>query len=441
MPTNRSPTTRSSSASSRTATVILNPAAREMLDRGRLLSLTDQAVAQADTAVAVGPSDPTRTACDRPSRTPNLVFAADPQVEPRAGPGAATRRSRRGRSTSAGRTTRPDWGARRHAVEPVHEPRDARSPTSTALLLIMAASRSSSPCWSRRSSPTGSRRRSPGSPRPRRRLAEGDLASRVATDELSQRHPRAARAEPAVQPDGRPARGERRDHPPRPRPQPRLPRRREPRAAHADRRDAEFRGAAPGPGRQGPGRAGGVPRLVGAAARPARLAGPEPARAVEAGLRASCCSTSGRTTSAATIESAVEQQLADRGAQGIDAHGRRSPTARCGSATTRRAIGQIVTNLVGNALKFTPRGGEVRVARGAPSPTAARGSRSSTRAWASRPRSCPGSSTASTAAPRRTRRAAPAPASGLAIVQVHRRHAPRHDRGREPAWARARGSS
>ena len=98
-------------------------------------------------------------------------------------------------------------------------------------------------------------------------------------------HDRAARAVAAVQHDGRPARAERRDHPPRPRLQPRLPGRRQPRAADADRRDAHVHRAAPGPGRARPRRAGRVPRLVRRPARPARLARPEPARALEARLR------------------------------------------------------------------------------------------------------------------------------------------------------------
>ena len=96
----------------------------------------------------------------------------------------------------------------------------------------------------------------------------------------------AAGAVHPVQRDGGPARGERLDHPARPRPEPGLPRRRQPRAAHADRRDADVHRAAPGPGGKDTGGPERVPGLVGRPARPARLAGPEPARAVEARFRA-----------------------------------------------------------------------------------------------------------------------------------------------------------
>ena len=57
---------------------------------------------------------------------------------------------------------------------------------------------------------------------------------------------RAGRARGPVQRHGRPARGERRDHPPRPRPEPRLPGRRVARAAHAAGGAAHVQRAAPG---------------------------------------------------------------------------------------------------------------------------------------------------------------------------------------------------
>ena len=49
-----------------------------------------------------------------------------------------------------------------------------------------------------------------------RRLADGDLASRVDADELSTGTLEMRELEPAVQRDGGPARGERQHHPPRP---------------------------------------------------------------------------------------------------------------------------------------------------------------------------------------------------------------------------------
>ena len=179
------------------------------------------------------------------------------------------------------------------------------------------------------------------------------------------------------------------DHPPRPRLQPRLRRRREPRAADPDRRDedvhVELLQGRPARTR---GRAGRVPRLVGAAARPARLARPEPARALEARLRARAArpAPGGRPRDDRVGRRAAARR---RRAQGDHASLATVPDRPLRIRHDPPRVGQIVSNLVGNALKFTPPGGEVRVAAHAPSPTAGRGSRSSTRAWASAPDELP----------------------------------------------------
>ena len=93
---------------------------------------------------------------------------------------------------------------------------------------------------------------------------------------------RAGRARGPVQRDGRPAPGERRDHPPRPRPQPRLPGRRLARAADAAGRPSDVQRAADRGRRRRPGGTQRIPRVERPADRAARLAGPEPARAVQA---------------------------------------------------------------------------------------------------------------------------------------------------------------
>ncbi len=204
------------------------------------------------------------------------------RAEPGPGPGPTGRRGHLRIHDGPGRSA---MGHGRHPLQPVHEPGEH-------------------PGRDHRPAAGDGGRRVPGG-RPRRRVPRpplhdpADAPHRgvapagggrplVARDDGRGvvEHDRAAGPVAAVQHDGRPARAERRDHPPRPRLQPRLPGRRQPRAADADRRDAHVHRAPPGAGGARPRRPDRVPRLLRRPARPARLARPEPARALEARLRA-----------------------------------------------------------------------------------------------------------------------------------------------------------
>ncbi len=140
--------------------------------------------------------------------------------------------------------------------------------------------------------------------------------------------------------------------------------------------------------------------------RAPRLAGPEPAGAVQArfgprparpapdDLRAAVESRRQQTSAAAAARRELELAC---------------PMRRSASATIRNGSARSWTNLVGNALKFTPRGGtsvDVGLDRGR-----RRGSTSPTRASASMPPSC---RTSSTVLPRRARTRRAAAAAGWA---------------------------
>ena len=62
-----------------------------------------------------------------------------------------------------------------------------------------------------------------------------------------------------------------------------------------------------------------------------------------------------------TVESAVEQAEASAHRRGVELGAGAARNRRSGSATIHRGSGRSSANLVGNALKFTPRGGHVRV--------------------------------------------------------------------------------
>ena len=78
-------------------------------------------------------------------------------------------------------------------------------------------------------------------------------------------------------------------------------------------------------------------------------------------IRGSSCSTCGRTTCGRRSRSAVEQSSAAAERRGIDLGAAPARRARSGSGTTRSGSARSSANLVGNAVKFTPRGGSVTV--------------------------------------------------------------------------------
>ena len=254
------------------------------------------------------------------------------------------------RSPSRSRQRRPRTGIVVTLSNPYTAARPP-SPTITGLLLVMAGI-AFGVAVARRGVP-----RPPvhdaahaASPRRRARLAEGDLSSRVPDRRGGVEHDRAARAVAAVQLDGRPARAERRDHPARPRLQPRLPRRRQPRAPDADRRDAHVHRAAPGPAGRDP--AARTEFLESSAVQLDRLDWLAQNLLELSKLDSGLVLLDLRPDDVrGTIESAVEQQRRPRERKGV----RMTTTsrARSGSATTRPASARSSSNLVGNAIKFT----------------------------------------------------------------------------------------
>ena len=275
---------------------VLRSEVRDLLVNSDLLTAAADNVALADVSVMFGPATQDTDGTWMPDPDKRLAFtgqldvapirgqARDPQISPARWPMAVL-------------DSDPPWGM----VVTLSNPYTARSTTLaaiTGLVLVMAgiafgvavlvaaflAHRFTTPLT----------RLTEAS----RRLAEGDLSSRVPADEVAssttelralsmQFNQMADRLEQSVV-----------DHPPRPRLQPRLPGRREPRAPDADRGDAHVRRAAPGPGRPGPGGPLRVPRTRPPSSSTGSTGWPRTCSSSRSSTRASSCSTCARTTCA-----------------------------------------------------------------------------------------------------------------------------------------------
>ena len=176
---------------------------------------------------------------------------------------------------------------------------------------------------------------------------------------------------------------------------------------------------------------GRIPRVERRADRAARLARPEPARALEARLRASSSSTFGpmtcglpsnrRRTSTTPLAKRRGVTGRARPADAARAHPARSAADRPGRREPRR-----------QRRSSSRRGAASSASRWNPRPRA-RGSTSSTRASASTPTSCPISSSGSIAARVPTRHADQRERPRTGHRPVDRRHAWRHCQRRERA--------
>ena len=123
--------------------------------------------------------------------------------------------------------------------------------------------------------------------------------------------------------------------------------------------------------------------------RAPRLAGPEPARALEARLRASCCSTCGRTTCARRSSRPSTSTTPRPRRRGVTLDAGPAATRRSGSATTRRASAR--SSPTSSATRSSSRraAASVRVDGPAASRDGARDRRSPTPASASTPAELP----------------------------------------------------
>ncbi len=276
----------------------------------------------------------------------------------------------------------------------------------------------------RRPAPVGRRRLAPGpalhdpaapadrgGPRPDR----GRLCPAGRDRPAQPRQHRDRRAVAPVQPDGRPARRERRDHPPGSRPEPRLPGRRVPRAAHADRGDADVQRAAPGGRRRTTRPRGPSSSSRAASSSSGSIGWPRTCSSCRSSTRASSCSTCGPDDLRTAVESAVEQAEPTADRRGIELTLHTAPNPIRIRHDPQR-IGQVVSNLIGNALKFTAQRRPGQRRRPGGSRTAPRSRFATTGSGSTLP-SCPGSSSGSTAGSMANEARGSGSGLGLAIVK------------------------
>ena len=169
--------------------------------------------------------------------------------------------------------------------------------------------------------------------------------------------------------------------------EPRLPGRRLARAAHAAGGAAHVQRAAQGGGRRRPRRPGRVPRVERPADRAPRLAGPEPARAVEARFRAGAARPApgrpargrrvrggaddgGRARSAASTSSSTCPTARSASATTRSGSARSSPTSSATRSSSRRAAGRsrvdVAATADGRADRWSPTRASASTRRAAP---------------------------------------------------------------------------
>ena len=217
------------------------------------------------------------------------------------------------------------------------------------------------------------------------------------------------RAVPPVQRDGRSARGERRDHPPGPRPEPRLPRRRVPRAADPDHRPADVERAAQRVGWRRSRTRGPSSSSRAVSSSSGSTGWPRTCSSCRSSTPGWSCSISGRTTSGPLSSRRSSRPTASANRRGVSL--RLEPAAEPGPDPPRSPADRPGRDEPGRqrAQVHPARRVGQRRARAGPRGCPDRGPRHRRRDR--RRPSCPGSSTGSTAGRWPTRRAAAAAGS------------------------------